>query len=155
MKIRKGSESSAAPSPPSQGPFFCRLANRFSGFPGTVWLLLGGIFFYTGHLFLTFGVTLLFSSFFSVLFYGTDKILAEEEAGRIPEANLLMWDLFWGWPGGLCARYIFRHKTRKISFRIFFCLTALANILLTYCFIRYRNELYELRNILIKTFSPN
>ena len=155
MKIKRGKESSETPPLTPQGPLFCRTANRISGFSITVWLLLGGVFFYSGHLFLSFGAVLLFSSFFSMLFYGADKLLAEEGSRRIPESNLLLWDLFWGWPGGLCARHIFRHKTRKLSFRIFFCLAVLVNILITYGFIRYRNELYQFRHILIKTFFPN
>jgi len=37
---------------------------------------------------------------------------------RVPEATLHLIDLAGGFPGGLAARWLFRHKTRKLSFRV-------------------------------------
>lgn len=150
MKEQKVKPDNTPVPVPAPGPLFCRLIRRLSGFSATAWLLPFFLFFYTGHLFLSIGIIFLYSSFFSMLFYGTDKQLAAGNFRRIPEANLLLWDLFWGWPGGLCARHLFRHKTVKISYRIFFWLVLLLNLCLTFGLIYFRNELHEFRNIFIK-----
>ncbi len=61
--------------------------------------------------------------------YRADKTAAERGAWRIPEANLHFVDLVGGWPGGLVARRVFRHKTRKQPFRAFFWGTVASNCL--------------------------
>ncbi len=50
--------------------------------------------------------------------YWADKERAVQGRQRTPEAELHMLDLLGGWPGGMLARQWFRHKNRKVSFRI-------------------------------------
>ena len=47
---------------------------------------------------------------------GVDKMLAEAQARRISEANLLALAFFGGSPGAFAGRRMFRHKTRKQPF---------------------------------------
>jgi uncharacterized membrane protein YsdA (DUF1294 family) len=61
------------------------------------------------------------------LVYGADKSAAVEGRWRTSEATLHALDLAGGWPGGLVARRIFRHKTTKQPFRTVFWVTAAAN----------------------------
>ncbi|MFK4835090.1 DUF1294 domain-containing protein [Microbacterium sp. ZW T2_14] len=61
--------------------------------------------------------------------YGIDKSAARRSAGRVPEQTLLLLGLIGGWPGGLVAQQLFRHKTRKRSFRRAFWGTVAVNIL--------------------------
>jgi uncharacterized membrane protein YsdA (DUF1294 family) len=58
----------------------------------------------------------------SVAGYGHDKAKAERGEWRTPEFTLHFLDGLGGWPGGLIAQRIFRHKTRKLSFQIVFWL---------------------------------
>ncbi|WP_217702555.1 DUF1294 domain-containing protein [Nocardioides guangzhouensis] len=60
--------------------------------------------------------------------YRADKVAAGKGSWRTPEANLHGIDLLGGWPGGLVARQLFRHKTRKQPFRTAFWLTVVANL---------------------------
>lgn len=48
--------------------------------------------------------------------FGIDKMLAEAQAWRISEANLLTLALVGGSPGAYAGRRLFRHKTRKQPF---------------------------------------
>lgn len=52
--------------------------------------------------------------------YGYDKYRATNSGWRVRENLLHLLDLFGGWPGGLWAQYVFRHKTRKVGFQIVF-----------------------------------
>ena len=61
--------------------------------------------------------------------FGYDKGRAGREgARRVAESTLLAASAFGGWPGGLLAILVFRHKTSKISFllRFFVALFAFA-----------------------------
>ena len=112
-------------------PLLCRpfvWASHFVLAPALVW---GGIFLYTMKVWYALGGAVLFGSFCSFVFYGIDKVLAEKQCFRIPERTLHLWDFFWGWPGGWLGRKVFRHKTQKSSFRIFFFLSVLLNILVS------------------------
>lgn len=61
--------------------------------------------------------------------YGLDKRLAKHGPGnRIPEFTLLVIGAIGGWPGGVLAQNVFRHKTRKTSFQIKFWLCALVHV---------------------------
>jgi uncharacterized membrane protein YsdA (DUF1294 family) len=56
--------------------------------------------------------------------YGIDKWLAASDAGqRVSERTLHWLDLLGGWPGGLVAQQLFRHKTQKASFGLVFWAT--------------------------------
>ena len=61
--------------------------------------------------------------------YGIDKAAARRQANRISEQTLLILGLVGGWPGALVAQQVFRHKTRKRSFRRTFWGTVGVNIL--------------------------
>ncbi|GAA5202736.1 hypothetical protein GCM10025773_29050 [Microbacterium jejuense] len=60
--------------------------------------------------------------------YGVDKSAAKAGRGRLSERTLLTVGLLGGWPGALIAQQVFRHKTRKRSFRRMFWLTVLINV---------------------------
>lgn len=60
--------------------------------------------------------------------YGVDKSAAKANRGRVSEQTLLTVGLLGGWPGALIAQQVFRHKTRKRTFRRMFWCTVLINI---------------------------
>jgi uncharacterized membrane protein YsdA (DUF1294 family) len=68
------------------------------------------------------------ASALSTTLYGLDKRAARLGRRRTPEATLHLVDLAGGWPGGLLARHLFRHKTSKQSFRTVFWLSVAANL---------------------------
>ena len=49
--------------------------------------------------------------------YGLDKWFAVRAWRRVPEARLLLFAWLSGWIGAWLAMAVFRHKTRKTSFR--------------------------------------
>ncbi|MDM4765586.1 cold shock and DUF1294 domain-containing protein [Pelomonas sp. SE-A7] len=61
--------------------------------------------------------------------YGLDKRAARLNGWRVKEATLHGLALACGWPGALLAQSIFRHKSVKPSFRRWFWLTVLLNLL--------------------------
>lgn len=61
------------------------------------------------------------------LAYYADKKAAQLDRWRTPESTLLFLGLIGGWPGGLLAQQMLRHKTRKMSFRVQFWLTVILN----------------------------
>ena len=56
----------------------------------------------------------------SLIAYARDKSKAGCGDWRTPESTLHFLDLFGGWPGGLLAQQLWRHKTRKLSFQLIF-----------------------------------
>ena len=60
----------------------------------------------------------LLMSLASLIAYGFDKRRAVRGGMRIPENSLHLLALLGGWPGALLAARLFRHKTRKLSFRL-------------------------------------
>ncbi|GFO55550.1 hypothetical protein GMSM_25570 [Geomonas sp. Red276] len=70
------------------------------------------------------------ASLVTFLLYAVDKTAARNGARRIPELTLHTASLFGGWPGGLLAQRLLRHKSSKQSFQLVFWLTGTANTLL-------------------------
>lgn len=70
------------------------------------------------------------SSLLAVLMYHRDKLAARHGRWRTPERTLHWLALLGGWPGAQLAQYWFRHKSAKPSFRRWFWLTVLLNLLL-------------------------
>ncbi|RXZ43188.1 DUF1294 domain-containing protein [Agromyces binzhouensis] len=60
--------------------------------------------------------------------YGIDKAAARRGGSRMPEQTLHLIDVAGGWPGALVAQQLFRHKTRKRTFRRAFWLTVVLNL---------------------------
>lgn len=60
--------------------------------------------------------------------YAIDKSAARRGAWRTPESTLLMLGLACGWPGGLLAQQLLRHKSNKPSFRAAFWATVVLNV---------------------------
>ncbi|MFT7671147.1 MAG: uncharacterized membrane protein YsdA (DUF1294 family) [Planctomycetota bacterium] len=58
------------------------------------------------------------ASLITFIVYGFDKRRARTGGSRVPEASLHTLELFFGWPGAFAAQQVFRHKTKKVSFRI-------------------------------------
>ena len=66
-------------------------------------------------------------SLLAFLAYRHDKVAAERNHRRTPENTLHLLDLLGGWPGGLLAQQVFRHKSSKASFQFAFWITVLLN----------------------------
>jgi len=67
-------------------------------------------------------------NFITFIAYYYDKIAARKHKWRIPEKTLLALALIGGTPAATMARKIFRHKTKKKSFRIHFWIVILLQI---------------------------
>jgi len=87
--------------------------------PLAVWQLSGS---------LALGAAYAVMSVISLLAYNLDKAKAAGAGRRTPESTLHLLDLACGWPGGLLAQHLFRHKNRKMSFQAAFWLTVALNI---------------------------
>ena len=68
------------------------------------------------------------SSLLTFILYWSDKRAAENGTQRTPESTLQLLSLIGGWPGGLFAQRIFRHKSTKKSFQLVYWLTVFFNI---------------------------
>jgi len=73
------------------------------------------------------------------LFYGYDKRQSLRSGWRIPEVVLHLLALVGGSPGALAGQIFFRHKTRKLKFRIVFAAIVILQVVLGYFYwTRYR-----------------
>ncbi len=93
---------------------------------GVIGVLASG--FYFGYLPLILPATYAGVSLFVMVLYAIDKRAAMRGHRRIPEKRLHLFELLCGWPGALLAQQLFRHKTRKGSFRSIFWLCVLLNM---------------------------
>lgn len=66
------------------------------------------------------------------LVYARDKKAARQGMWRISESTLHVVSVLGGWPGARIAQSFLRHKSKKVSFRIIYWLTAIIN-----CFALY------------------
>ena len=60
--------------------------------------------------------------------YKHDKEAAQVGARRTNEWALITLGLIGGWPGALVARHRFRHKTRKVAFRVGYWFSVVLNV---------------------------
>jgi uncharacterized membrane protein YsdA (DUF1294 family) len=60
--------------------------------------------------------------------YALDKSAAVAGRWRVSEQSLLLLGLAGGWPGGLVAQQLLRHKSSKSSFRNAFWGTVVVNV---------------------------
>jgi uncharacterized membrane protein YsdA (DUF1294 family)/cold shock CspA family protein len=60
--------------------------------------------------------------------YKRDKEAGQVDAWRTNEWTLIVLGLIGGWPGALVARHRFRHKTKKVTFRIGYWLSVVLNV---------------------------
>ncbi len=67
------------------------------------------------------------ASLVSFFQYWLDKHNALSKQSRISEATLHVTEALGGWPGALIAQQVFRHKTRKVSYRVVFWLIVVAH----------------------------
>ena len=76
--------------------------------------------------------------------YGFDKRQANNGGRRVPERTLHMMGFLGGWPGALVGRRRFRHKTRKVSFRVVFWLVVGLHIcvvtVVVYALVRFQAD---------------
>lgn len=61
--------------------------------------------------------------------YSLDKRAAKNDTQRVPEKTLQLLSILGGWPGGLFAQRVFRHKTTKKSFQLTYWATVFINII--------------------------
>lgn len=64
-----------------------------------------------------------------------DKRQAIKHQWRIPEKTIFLLSLLGGSLGSLCGMYIFRHKTKHLSFRILLPIFLILNIIVIFWFI--------------------
>jgi len=62
------------------------------------------------------------------LVYQEDKRYARIDLCRIPENTLHCYELLGGWPGGLIAQRVLRHKNRKLSYQVVFWLIVAVHV---------------------------
>lgn len=60
--------------------------------------------------------------------YGFDKARAARAGRRVRESRLHLADALGGWPGGLLAMRVFRHKRRKAAFVRVFWVTVVVHV---------------------------
>lgn len=77
---------------------------------------------------ITLGKIYLGASLITSILFVIDKQLAVNRLYRISEKNLFLASLLCGWPGGLLAMKIARHKTQKGSFQVMMGLAVIGNV---------------------------
>lgn len=73
-----------------------------------------------------------FTNAIAFVLYGYDKLRAGGAEDRVPERQLLIVAAMGGWPGALLGMLAFRHKTKKVSFRIKFAFMFVVWVALVY-----------------------
>jgi uncharacterized membrane protein YsdA (DUF1294 family)/cold shock CspA family protein len=72
------------------------------------------------------------------LAYAADKSAAQAGRFRTQESALHLLDIAGGWPGGLIAQRLLRHKTTKKSFQLAFWMCVVVNLVILVTFIGLR-----------------
>ena len=109
---------------PSASPAF----NRSMAI-GLAILFLAGIWSLVVRGVVPLGILVLYlgASVAAAVAYGVDKSAAQGGRWRTRESTLHLLALIGGWPGALIAQKVFRHKSRKASFRAAFLFTVAMN----------------------------
>lgn len=68
------------------------------------------------------------ASVVAFVLYAVDKSAAQDGRWRTPERKLHLAGLCCGWPGGLAAQVLLKHKNRKLTFQAVFWLTVALNV---------------------------
>jgi uncharacterized membrane protein YsdA (DUF1294 family) len=76
-------------------------------------------------------------SVITFVFYGYDKRQAIRNRPRVPEVILHLLSLLGGTPGAFVGQLVFRHKTKKLRFRIVFLAIVLLQAGVGFCYWRY------------------
>lgn len=74
----------------------------------------------------------LIASIITAIMFAIDKYLATIYAYRISEKYLILASAACGWPGGLLAMKMVRHKTQKSSFQVMMGLAIIVNIVIVF-----------------------
>ena len=74
-------------------------------------------------------ILLLLFNIFAFMQIYVDKRKAEEGKRRIPERHIFLVAALGGWPGSFLAQQLFRHKTKKGSFKVAFWIAASVSVL--------------------------
>ncbi len=75
------------------------------------------------------GGWIVIASLITAAMYYLDKRSAAAQRRRISENTLLTWSALGGWPGAVLMGRTIRHKTQKLSYRIWFALAVVANLI--------------------------
>ena len=78
--------------------------------------------------------------------YGWDKVSAKSGHWRTQESTLHTLEMLGGWPGAWLAQPLWRHKSRKASFRAAFQVAAAVNVAGLIAFVFFGAELLRLLN---------
>lgn len=70
--------------------------------------------------------------------YAADKHASQTGRWRIPEANLHLLELLFGWPGALFSQRVLRHKIRKAGYRAVFWMMVALNLGATIAWIYWK-----------------
>ncbi len=73
----------------------------------------------------------------TVFAYWCDKRAAVNGGWRVPEINLHTLEFLGGWSGALLAQKLFRHKTKKRSFRAVFWIVPLFQVAVVLIILRF------------------
>ena len=82
------------------------------------------------HALVIYLVTVGITSVIAFVAYGVDKNLSVRRRRRVSEKTLHLLALLGGWPGAWMGQRVFRHKTRKTSFRVGFACSVALHVLL-------------------------
>ena len=105
-----------------------RNADLIAGFVAAAFLGVVVLLAMVGRLWWPVACVYIVTSMMAYFAYKHDKEAAQVGARRTNEWNLIALGLIGGWPGALVARHRFRHKTKKVAFRIGYWLSVGFNV---------------------------
>lgn len=105
-----------------------RNADLVAGFVAAAFLGVVVLLAIVGRLWWPVACVYIVTSMMAYFAYKHDKEAAHVGARRTNEWNLIALGLIGGWPGALVARHRFRHKTKKVAFRIGYWLSVGFNV---------------------------